>query len=105
MAGKMRVMKGNVIKPIVALVIVKSIVSPLVMYTMVGQLAPWIDNKPDPSISNFALLLGSFPAALGVASYSVEYRVATDLISTALVLGTLFSAPIMYGIANTLTTL
>ena len=105
MAGKLRGIKGDAIKPIVALVIVKSIVSPLLIYIMVGQLAPWIDNKPDPSISNFALLLGSFPAALGVASYSVEYRVATDLISAALVLGTLASAPMMYGIANTLTAL
>jgi len=105
MAGKLRGIKGEAIKPIVALVIVKSIVSPLLIYLLVGQLAPWIDNKPDPSISNFALLLGSFPAALGVASYSVEYRVATDLISAALVLGTLASAPMMYGIANTLTAL
>ena len=105
MAGKLRGIKGDAIKPIVALVIVKSIVSPFLIYIMVGQLAPWIDNKPDPSISNFALLLGSFPAALGVASYSVEYRVANDLISAALVLGTLASAPFMYGIANELNAL
>ena len=105
MAGKLRGIKGDAIKPIVALVIVKSIVSPLLIYIMVGQLTPWIDNTADPSVSNFALLLGSFPAALGVASYAVEYRVSTDLISAALVLGTLASAPMMYGIANTLTAL
>ena len=57
-----RGIKGNVIKSIVAvLVIVKSIVSPMVIYILVGQLTQWIDNKPDPSLSNFALLLGSFP--------------------------------------------
>ena len=29
----------------------------------------------NPSLSNFALLLGSFPTALGVASYASEYGV------------------------------
>ena len=105
MAGKLRGIRSDSIKPILVLVILKSIVSPMVMYLMVDQVTMWLDGASDPSISNFALLLGSMPAALGVASYSVEFHACIDLISAALVLGTLASAPMMYGIANILTAL
>jgi predicted permease len=105
MAGKLRCIRGDSIKPILALVTVKSIVTPTVTYLTVVQVAAWLDGGPDPALANFALLLGSFPSALGVASYAAEYRVYTDLVSTGIVLGTLASAPLMYGIANTLTAL
>ena len=103
MVGKLGGIRGDSIKPILALVSVKSIVTPMVTYILVGQLAVWLDGRADPSLSNFALLLGSFPTALGVASYASEYRVSPDLVSAAIVLGTLASAPMMYAIANILT--
>jgi len=105
MAGKLGGIRGDSIKPILALVILKSIVSPMVMYLMVDQVTMWLDGTTDPSISNFALLLGSMPSALGVASYSVQFHASIDLISAAIVLGTLASAPMLYSIANILTVL
>merc|ERR1719319_906114 len=105
MAGKLGGIRGDSIKPILALVILKSIVSPMVMYLMVDQVTMLLDGTTDPSISNFALLLGSMPSALGVASYSVQFHASIDLISAAIVLGTLASAPMLYSIANILTVL
>merc|ERR550517_772964 len=81
------------------------IVTPRITYLLTDQAAIWINGEPDRMVSNFAFLLGSFPTALGVASYAVEYAVCPDLISAAIVLGTIASAPLMYGTASILTTL
>ena len=59
----------------------------------------------DPALSNFGFLYGTFPTALGVDSYAGQYNVNPDLISAAIVLCTLFSAPLMYVAANILTVL
>jgi len=105
MAGKLDGIRGDNIKPIAALVTMKTIVTPMLTYIIVGQVITFVDGAPDQSLSNFSLLLGAFPTALGVASYSSEYNISPDLISAAIVLGTLASAPLMYSIANILTIL
>ena len=105
MVGRLGAIRGATIKPILALVAVKMIVTPRITYLLVDQAMIWLEGSPDASLSNFAFLLGSFPTALGVASYAVDYQVCPDLVSAAIVLGTLVSAPIMYGTANILTTL
>ena len=105
MVGKLDRIRGTSIKPIMALIAVKMIITPRITYLLTDQAAIWIDGEPDRMVSNFAFLLGSFPTALGVASYAVEYAVCPDLISAAIVLGTIASAPLMYGTASILTIL
>ena len=104
MVGKLEGIRGNKIKPILALVVIKMIVMPRLTFFLTNQTALWIDGKSDLMISNVAFLLGSFPTALGVASYANDYDVRPDLISAAIVLGTIVSAPLMYGTASVLTT-
>ena len=97
--------KGDSVKSILALVTVKSIVTPTITFLAVDQVVAWLEGTSDPLLSNFGLLLGSFPTALGVASYASEFNVCIDLVSTTIDLTTLASAPIMYSIANILTAL
>ena len=97
--------KGDSVKSILALVTVKSIVTPTLTFLAVDQVVSWVEGTSDPLLSNFGLLLGSFPTALGVASYATEFNACVDLVSTTIVLTTLASAPIMYSIANILTAL
>ena len=120
MAGKVGRINGETLKPILTLVGVKSMVTPVVTYFTVGQVTissisddfykekmrvPYsflahfnselfmpclghflyqlclsqvnmlLGEGKNPLLSNFALLLGSFPTALGVASYASDYRV------------------------------
>merc|ERR1719391_92820 len=103
MVGKLGNMKGKNLKPILGLVAIKSIVCPMVTYLVVDEITGLLDSAPDPSLSNFALLLGSFPPALGVLSYAIEYGVSVDLVSAAIVLTTLASAPLLFAVANILT--
>ena len=103
MVGKLGNIKGQNLKPILGLVAIKSIVCPIVTFLVVDEITALLDSAPDPSLSNFALLLGSFPPALGVLSYAVEYGVSVDLVSAAIVLTTLASAPLLYSVANILT--
>ena len=103
MVGKLGNMKGKNLKPILGLVAIKSIVCPMVTYLVVNEITGLLDSAPDPSLSNFALLLGSFPPALGVLSYSIDYGVSVDLVSAAIVLTTLISAPLLFAVANILT--
>ena len=105
MTGKLSGIRGDRINSITALVTVKSIVTPIVTYMVVERLTTLLDGASDPALSNFSLLLGSFPTALGVATYASEYGVVPDLISAAIVIGTLASAPLLFLVANTLTAL
>ena len=104
MVGKLEGIRGNKIKPILALVVIKMIVMPRLTFFLTNQTALWIDGKSDLMISNVAFLLGSFPTALGVASYANDYHACPDLIATAIVLATIVSAPLMYGTTSVLTT-
>merc|ERR1719341_1281083 len=103
MVGKLGNMKGKNLKPILGLVAIKSIVCPMLTYLVVNEITGLLDSVPDPSLSNFALLLGSFPPALGVLSYAIDYQVSVDLVSAAIVLTTLISAPLLFAVANILT--
>ena len=96
MVGKLGNMKGQNLKPILGLVAIKSIFCPMVTYLVVDEVTGLLDSAPDPALSNFALLLGSFPPALGVLSYAVEYSVSVDLVSAAIVLSTIASAPLLH---------
>ena len=103
MVGKLSGIKSEVVKPIAALVTVKTVITPMLTYIIVDQVTHLLDDIPDPSLSSFALLLGSFPTALGVASFATEYMVVPDILSAAIVMGTLASAPLLYLVANILT--
>jgi hypothetical protein len=105
MAGKLRGIRSASIKPVFALVTMKSIVTPLVTYLLVGRVTAWLDGAPSPLLTNFGLLFGSFPTALAVASFATEYDVEPELVSTAIVIGTIASAPLLYAIANILSNL
>ena len=105
MVNKLAGLRGESTKPIAALVATKTIVTPLLTYMMVERISVLLDGVADPSLTNFALLLGSFPTALGVASYASDYMVSADLISGAIVLGTVTSAPMLYLVANILSAL
>ena len=74
----------------------------MISYLLVSKVGMLVDGSFSPEFSNLGLLLGCFPTALGVASYSTDYSVATDLIPAAIVLGTVSSAPLMYQVAKVL---
>ena len=105
MVGKFGNIRGENLKPIVALVITKSILTPILTHFLVEQMSLVFTGSKDPALSNFGFLYGTFPTALGVDSYAGQYNVNPDLISAAIVLCTLFSAPLMYVAANILTVL
>ena len=100
MVGKFSGINANKIKPILSLLVIKSIISPMISYLMVGEVGMLVDGGFSPEFANLGLLLACFPTALGVASYSTEYSVATDFIPAAIVLGTVSSAPLMYQVAK-----
>ena len=105
MVGKFGNIRGDNLKPIIALVVTKSILTPILTHFLVEQMSLVFTGTKDPALSNFGFLYGTFPTALGVDSYAGQYNVNPDLISAAIVLCTLFSAPLMYVAANILTVL
>ena len=105
MAGKLGNIRGQVLKPILALVVTKSILTPILTHIMVNEMSLVFTGTTDPALSNFGFLYGTFPTALGVDSYASQYNVNPDLISAAIVICTVFSAPLMYVAANILTVL
>ena len=105
MVGKFGNIRGENLKPILALVITKSIFTPILTHILVDQMSILFNGSADPALSNFGFLYGTFPTALGVDSYAGQYNVSPDLISAAIVICTAFSAPLMYVSANILTVL
>jgi len=105
MVGKLGNVRGENLKPIIALVIIKSIFTPIITIILVDYISSQMSGSVDPGLSNFAFLYGTFPTALGVDSYAGQYNVSPDLISAAIIIGTAFSAPLMYVSANILTVL
>jgi len=105
MNGKLGNIRGHVLKPILALVVTKSILTPILTHILVDQMSLLFTGTMDPALSNFGFLYGTFPTALGVDSYAGQYNVNPDLISAAIVICTIFSAPLMYVAANILTVL
>ena len=105
MAGKLGNIRGQVLKPIMALVVTKSILTPIITHILVDQMSVVFTGSTDPALSNFGFLYGTFPTALGVDSYASQYNVNPDLISAAIVICTVLSAPLMYVSASNLTVL
>ena len=97
--------KRGSVKSLLALVTLKTIVTPTLTFLAMEQVVGWVEGATDPLLSNFALLLGSFPTALGVASYASQFNACMDLVSTIIFFTTLASAPVLYSIANILTAL
>merc|ERR1719427_669560 len=105
MVGKLGNIRGENLKPILALVVTKSILTPILTHILVDQMSVMFTGTTDPALSNFGFLYGTFPTALGVDSYASQYNVNPDLVSAAIVICTAFSAPLMYVSANILTVL
>jgi len=105
MVGKLGNIRGENLKPIVALVVTKSILTPILTHIIVDQMSVMFTGSIDAALGNFGFLYGTFPTALGVDSYASQYNVNPDLISAAIVICTAFSAPLMYVAANILTVL
>ena len=97
--------KRGSVKSLLALVTLKTIVTPTLTFLAMEQVVGLVEGATDPLLSNFALLLGSFPTALGVASYASQFNACMDLVSTIIFFTTLASAPVLYSIANILTAL
>lgn len=96
MYGKLGEIRGTRLLPIMALVVIKSLLTPFLTTYLVDKVSVAIDEDFDPGLNNFAFLYGTFPTALGVNSYAGMYGVDPDLISAALILVTISSAPLMY---------
>jgi len=105
MAGKLGNIRGQVLKPIMALVVTKSILTPIITHILVDQMSVVFTGSTDPALSNFGFLYGTFPTALGVDSYASQYNVNPELVSAAIVICTVLSAPLMYVSASILTVL
>ena len=52
-------------KPILGLLVVKSLVTPMLTHLAVAQTSYLLQGQSDPALSNFAFLYGSIPPALG----------------------------------------
>ena len=103
--GKLGNIRSQVFKPILALVVTKSILTPIITHICVNQMSAMLTGSSNPALSNFGFLYGTFPTALGVDSYARQYDVSPDLISAAIVICTVLSAPLMYISASILTVL
>merc|ERR1719334_1490394 len=103
MVGRLNNIRGENVKPILFLNSVKCLVTPILTRGMVGLTSVLLEGKKNPAMSNFGFLYGTFPTALGVDSYASHYNLQSDIVSAAILVGTLVSAPLMYISANILT--
>lgn len=102
MVGRLNNVRGENIKPILALVAVKCLVTPILTRGMVDFSSFLLEGEKNPAMSNFGFLYGTFPTALGVHGYASHYDVQPDIVSAAILVGTLVSAPLMFVSANIL---
>ena len=103
--GKIWNIRGDTLIPIVSLVFTKTMLSTFLTHFCVEKISLLFNGFEDSALSNFGFLYGTFPTALGVASYASLSSVNPDLISAAIVICTIVSAPLMYVSANVLTVL
>lgn len=99
MVGKIKNLKFSSIVIILILILTKSLIYPLINREITLHLS---ENRPNQtndeveSLSTFAFLYGTFPTAPSLFFYISRYKsIGDDLISAALVFGTLASAPLM----------
>ena len=103
MVGKIKNLSFKKIVIILILVLSKSLIFPLITREIVlhldntQKMVPINGvNNDTESLSSFAFLYGTFPAAPSIFFYISRYKsIGDDLISSALVFGTLASAPLM----------
>merc|ERR1719220_2692787 len=91
--------------PILGLVLAKSVFTPILTHVLVDEFSILFTGSTDAALSNFGFLYGTFPTALGVDSYASQYNVNPELVSAAIVICTVLSAPLMYVSASILTVL
>jgi hypothetical protein len=103
--GKIGNIRGDTLIPIVSLVFTKTMLSTFLTHFCVEKISLLFNGFEDSALSNFGFIYGTFPTALGVASYASLSSVNPDLISAAIVICTIVSAPLMYVSANVLTVL
>lgn len=107
MVGKIRNLKFSSIVIIMVLIFTKSIIYPLITRELVlhlnqnsasssGQSLNQTTLEDIESMSTFGFLYGTFPTAPSLFFYITRFKaIGDDLISSALVFGTLASAPLM----------
>lgn len=99
MVGKIRNLKFSSIVIIMVLIFTKSIIYPLITRELVLHLSENYNNQTSDeveSLSTFGFLYGTFPTAPSLFFYITRFKaIGDDLISSALVFGTLVSAPLM----------
>ena len=96
MVGKFQYIHTQNLPMLVGLMIIKCILSPILSYSMVAEFHKVLFGFVDRKLVNFAFLYGTFPTALGVMSYAAQYNTFPELVSAAIVLCTMVSAPLMY---------
>ena len=70
MVGKFGNISGENLKPKFALVLSKSILTPILTHIMVDYISIIFSGSDNPALSNFRFLYGTFPTALIVDSYA-----------------------------------
>jgi hypothetical protein len=97
MVGKIRNLTFSSVAIIIILIFTKSLIYPLINREIILHLsAANTTANESESLSSFGFLYGTFPAAPSLFFYITRYKAIDDgLISAALVMGTLASAPLM----------
>ena len=95
MVGRIKHLTFSSVIIILILIFTKSLLFPLITREVVFHLNSNNSNQSE-SLSTFGFLYGTFPTAPSLFFYLTRYKsIAVDLISAALVFGTLASAPLM----------
>jgi len=100
--GKSKSFHCTDVKPIIVLVLIKSLLTPIISYILVDQMSRVFHGFANPEITNFGFLYGTFPTALGISTYSSQFNICPDLISAGILIVHAFSAPLVYVSASIL---
>ena len=86
---------ANILLPLI-LVMGKNLLLPLINKFVIQYLV--FDNSSEEAIdwANFGFLFGTFPTAPTVFIFALQYDLTTAIISTAMILSTIFAAPLMF---------
>ena len=98
MFGKIRNLSFSTIVVIMVLIFAKSVLYPLITRELVLHLSSGgnMTVEDTESLSTFGFLYGTFPTAPSLFFYNTRYKaIGDELVSSALVFGTLASAPLM----------
>ena len=84
----------------ITLVMTKIILLPLIIKFVIQYLILDSFSKEAVELNNFGFLYGTFPAAPTVFIFALQYDLTTAVVTTGMVLSTIFSAPLMFISAN-----